>query len=1108
MDVDRLTNEDPVGREDLLRPPQGQTYLSDSTNISYGDILKRRWSENIDAFRGLGVNEYQMIMGGNPEGRMKSATDFLKGLGSVSSSILTPVSGAVEKLGLALGGDPEIARDIGDISELPAAWLFGGLASAGKLGMPALKLVQKFGAGRPMSLAAQRLHDVHLDYAAGQAGMTAAEKQAIGMSPIEELSRMSNQSIGDLAIAAKKPSIASIRLKQLQSEGEVWDAKVANGDYSAAHEIPESPTYVYTPRDAKGRFVKGPKIAKPGDKPPTAEAPVQAEFTPEGRDPKFIIGTTAHAAQSSSPYAVEAAYQLQLNELRLIEAKKVHHERTIAGLSGYGDETTRAAVTYRNDRTKQTHITRNVAAETTIDEPTKEVVKWMDDKISIMDAVWIPRLRASIRPKIERQVRAEVARGSKAWEQGWIKDKEKFIAKEVNHRVMQEVPNDWTIEDHLGELLHGEYKLTSRQGITWEARTPQGLRQVIREIKELHPEIELSDLKLTGKRVFLDDDLIRELGGGRTQKVVDNLLGDVRTHTNLDDMWNGVRTKGRTNFFRGLLEGKNQGPGYSVDLMKTFDILDGQTERLLMLSDVERKVGPMIEELSSRGLKTMAHSLERAYDSLKGVRSDIGISFDRYIASNPLTSKYIGEYALERWAGSLKSAIVTGFLKVSPRYQGQNSVQLLQTLYPIVDTKDMARGASLIASKEGREVLQRHGVFGIQNKIEGQTLFGSAKAGKVREWYDKITNASEKFNQEKAFLVMYDKARRLGLNDLQAGMYGKLRGQVYSQFLGLVTDTPDLFRRMDPFGVLTMFQRYPVKQFEMLMDIVKDKNFPAAAKWLAVNFLMGGARSTAMGNAGWLTHKMYDDIKKRYGESVAAFIHSGLPGLVGIDMASSVMFLNPPFGDNWFEKIGRLTTGVIGSVTGSVIGAAMDARQPEPYAAMRAFNSLVQQIPAAKQLNAVVKLMYGDYDLRTPGGKLKYRADAKDLFKIMLGAKPLREATQDTAITALMEVKARRDHLIDFIAARRGQAEASGIGLGQGMEQELQKLLDGWNGMWPEFPIVAPEIRRRGEAIKESANEDTRMRMMKRQPKALQRHPSWQDFRLERIPGGDEGGGE
>jgi hypothetical protein len=76
-------------------------------------------------------------------------------------------------------------------------------------------------------------------------------------------------------------------------------------------------------------------------------------------------------------------------------------------------------------------------------------------------------------------------------------------------------------------------------------------------------------------------------------------------------MWNGVRTKGRTNFFRGLLEGKNQGPGYSVDLMKTFDILDGQTERLLMLSDVERKVGPMIEELSSRGLKTMAHSLER-----------------------------------------------------------------------------------------------------------------------------------------------------------------------------------------------------------------------------------------------------------------------------------------------------------------------------------------------------------------------------------------------------------------------------------------------------------------------------------------------------------------
>jgi hypothetical protein len=251
---------------------------------------------------------------------------------------------------------------------------------------------------------------------------------------------------------------------------------------------------------------------------------------------------------------------------------------------------------------------------------------------------------------------------------------------------------------------------------------------------------------------------------------------------------------------------------------------------------------------------------------------------------------------------------------------------------------------------------------------------------------------------------------------------------------------------------------------------------------------------------------MYEDVKRRYGENTAAFLHSGLPGLVGIDMANSVMFLNPPFGDNWYEKIGRLATGVIGSVTGSVIGAAMAERQPEPEAARRAFNALIQQIPAARELNSIIRLMYGDYDLRTPGGKLKYRADAKDMIKRVLGAKPLKEALEDTAIDAFMEVKQRRDHIIDWAAARRGQAAAAGISLGQDMDTEVQRHIDAWNSMWPEFPIVDPEIRRRGIAIREAEMEETRMRMMKRQPKALQRHPAFTDFRLERIPEGDVGG--
>lgn len=338
---------------------------------------------------------------------------------------------------------------------------------------------------------------------------------------------------------------------------------------------------------------------------------------------------------------------------------------------------------------------------------------------------------------------------------------------------------------------------------------------------------------------------------------------------------------------------------------------------------------------------------------------------------------------------------------------------------------------------------------------------------------------------------------------MQAAAYGKLRGQVYTQFLGLTTDVPDFFRRADPFGVLTMFQRYPVKQYEMLSDIIRDKNFPAAAKWLAVNLMMGGAKASTMGNAGWLTHKMYESIKEKYGETVAGLFHSGLPSLIGIDQAASVQLLNPPFGKNLYEKAGRLMFGVVGSTIGSVIGAALETKQPEPYALNRSFNALIQTVPAFREARDIVKLIEGDYDLRTPGGRLKYRADAKDLFKRILGAKPLKESLEDTAIAAFMEVKQRRDHLLDFVAARRGHASGVGVSLGEDVERETQKQLDAWNSMWPEFPIVEIDIKRRAELIATSRQQEQKYLMMKNQPKALQRHPMFDDFRLERIPDGD-----
>ena len=286
------------------------------------------------------------------------------------------------------------------------------------------------------------------------------------------------------------------------------------------------------------------------------------------------------------------------------------------------------------------------------------------------------------------------------------------------------------------------------------------------------------------------------------------------------------------------------------------------------------------------------------------------------------------------------------------------------------------------------------------------------------------------------------------------------------------------------------------------MDVIKDRNFPAAAKWMGVNLALGGFKAASLGQAGWLTKKLYDQIAEEYGEEMADVFHTGLPSMVGIDLSNSVMLWNPPFGENWAEKAGNLLGGVTGSLVSSVTGAAANQAGPEPNAIKRAFNALVQRVPLAKQLDSLRRLWEEDYDFKDPVGRLRFKGDAADAIKGLLGARSTKQALEDTYIQALMQVREQRDSALNYAASRWGQAMAAGIPLSKEMDEAVRQEVDNWNQQWPEFPISGSDIQTRAKSRMQAANQTLKERMLKASPKVVRQSEAFSQDPLVGTQGG------
>ena len=871
---------------------------------------------------------------------------------------------------------------------------------------------------------------------------------------LEQLVR-SSTSMEDIALSLKSPDLARNFLEQKQIKADVWGDWAKRG--AIIDDLPEPASFspkemvTFQPTTSKDRTLFG------------------------------ALGTPTNVAARLNPQAAGAAYDMALSEMAVKQAVEVRGQRVTKALEGVGDEDLRRAIWARETLTPE-----QIATHRGLNDSTKRVIEFIDKKYAADREIIVPRLRESLKSKLLSQYERKAIKAGEELTDGTLEFR-------ANEKAMASIPDNWGLDQYFTHIFPGQYKIVGEGGkVLGNATTKLDAKILINDLVEAGEDASKLSVKSTS---YFDSDLLSYYKGrvGRTIDSISEGAGlsaeEVKAAANGD-----FSVGGKTKFWGSLISRQGNAKGYTKDLEQVLAIYDRGLERWMQLTDLSNRVAPTIKELGTRGYTGLASMLETSLQRLWGYRTPFSQELDNTLQAIPWINQVVAPQAFERWTAGLKNGIVNVFLKYNPRFHGVNATQTLSTLWPIADAKTMLEGAKLMTSNEGKTILANHGISTVGGKVEG---------------FSKSLGMSERVNQELAFLSMYNKARKLGLGDQQAGDYAKLRGNLYTQFTGLTTDVPLAFTKLGPLEISTLFLRFPFKQYELLLDIMKDRNFPAAAKWLGVNLALGGFKAASLGQAGWLTQKLYQEIEKEYGKATADMFHVGLPSLIGVDLSNSVMLYNPPFGDGWAEKVGNTLGGVVGSLASSAIGAAAQTAAPEPEATKRVFNALVSRIPLARQLDGLRRMYEQDYDFKDPIGRLRYKGDFKDAVKQLMGARSTDDAQLDTFAGALMDVESQRRQVLDYVASRWGQAQLVGIGMGQEMDKAIKQQVDNWNSQWPEFPITGSEIQSRAQRRMHTATQSLRERLLMGAPRAIRQSAAFgleaasQPATLPLVPGGN-----
>jgi len=729
-----------------------------------------------------------------------------------------------------------------------------------------------------------------------------------------------------------------------------------------------------------------------------------------------------------------------------------------------------------------------------IPEPVKQVVRGLKAVSDRQRQEIITTKREDIRPYFTRLSEQLYRQENGLKGKRLTPDQRVEIANRTETMIKGEIPDSWGIKDYFRHLHLGDYALLKDGEYIGSAQNwSEALQKIVDNYVE-NPTTKNYDIKL---REFINPDVVR-VSRKRQYKILNDLRKELNEESpdRIREVLSGkIGAREAQRKWAGFLQERKGAPGYSKDLEFVLNYHNNQYHRWKNLYRLQSQIQPLITKLTREGRPLIAEEIKTNLKAIWGQKTPTSAGLDSYL--NKIFRGKIRPFALERWAGRIRNVLSTGMLKTSLRYNLLNSLQTLQTGM-VVPYRELAWAQKAVRTVEGKALLDRHGVYYLTGRTAGELTrqytspqFRSGKLMRI------LRLSPETSNQVEMWLAVYKHGiDNLGMTDAQAGDYAFLRGMVYSQFYPLKTNIPRALRpelvRIGP----GMFRQFTIGSVELGADLAKQAfggkgqytfrqrlgSGGRLAHFVAAQLALGGARiltgPAGKIGTGYLTFNLYNKIKDKYGETIAKVINYGLPALINSDWSSSIQMFDLPYSDNVPEAIGQVVLGPVGSIGTRIVTEAKREYPTRLKRILGVTKALGESFGGTRQLIGLEKVLTGDYDFRSPSGKLKFQGELKDALVQLYGSRPVTASIEQMKMDALTEVFSQRNETInrakEIILQPNGDYDA------------LTQIIEKYNSEWPELAIGFDEVKKRTISSMRQEDLSAFERMLKQKGKRFQ----------------------